>query len=747
MKHLLFLLLLATTMNVAAQRTHRVPPGNIPQINMQAGDSILFQRGGTYYGTLGIGQRNVYVGTYGTGPAPILSGTSPIAGWTRTGTVWKAPMAQRPTYIMRGNDMVSPSRFPASGWHRNAAGSKAHLTSSALTQAAGYWNGTRVVIRTTNYSYEARLVKGSPRGRLDFDAIQVDLKREDWGFAIEGHPDHMAPGQWAWKDGHIYFNSTTAPDLRVSTVEKGIDTPYKQAGVTIEGLTLQGYLRHGISVNVSDRTTVKGCTIRHCYQGISASGTGNSYLNNTIHDTYGAGMNIYCNAAKIEGNTLRDIAVRPGWGEDHWGYFGMVATGANCTVKGNTLERIGYIGIGVGGNTLCENNVVKDALHILNDGAAITFDNCDGVIVRGNTVDGLTGKMESVARPESGFHIHWNIAFGIYHGNRPIINTIVENNTVKSCASSGIHVDHNMANKGNIHRGNKISGCATGISFSDFSNNFGPQARAPFVVPVRDNIIEGNEITCTSEQQVYRFHEVYSTPVDWGTFRGNKYIHPGTRQVELRSPGKSTRFVTIAAWEQEAGKVGSGTLNGGSQPPVEPPVPPPVDPPPAGDTTCVEVTGPWAAGPWTSGTQVSTRTITRTCTVAASGGGALDLSTIAGPFTEVSRDRIRNVNTNARASVEWRVSSMTFDYTSEGVWAGQSLMNESSGRGVRLDKDGYWVDNRSGRDVRISEVRVVVGRKGSHSVTFNPPMDVRGFGASVGHGNAFFGVVENIKTK
>ena len=48
------------------------------------------------------------------------------------------------------------ARFPNTGWLRNDNGS-ARRSMIRTTQAAGYWNGAEVVVRSSNWSYDVAL--------------------------------------------------------------------------------------------------------------------------------------------------------------------------------------------------------------------------------------------------------------------------------------------------------------------------------------------------------------------------------------------------------------------------------------------------------------------------------------------------------------------------------------------------------------------------------------------------------------
>ena len=68
----------------------------VNQLNLQAGDSVLFRRGDTFSGTLllrksGTLARPIFIGAYGQGAKPTLTGGVPVKNWSNVGNNrWQA---------------------------------------------------------------------------------------------------------------------------------------------------------------------------------------------------------------------------------------------------------------------------------------------------------------------------------------------------------------------------------------------------------------------------------------------------------------------------------------------------------------------------------------------------------------------------------------------------------------------------------------------------------------------------------
>ncbi|MDX9750648.1 MAG: right-handed parallel beta-helix repeat-containing protein [Flavobacteriales bacterium] len=543
---------------------------------MQPGDQMLFQRGGTYPGTLHLNSwateaAPILFGAYGEGPDPIISGGVPVSGWTvYQGNIWRAPFEEAPKYLIVDGAPMTLARYPDTGWLHNVQGSNSSLSDPAnLGQPDGQWNGATVVARTTNYSYEKMTVTAHANGTLTFAPIGRNFADEDWGFFIQNSLHALdAAGEW-YHDaaaGQLYFRPPGDADpntmeVLASVHAHGFVPGWQREHLIVENLVFQGQTAAGISTEVAHHVIVRHCTFRFGYKGISSTGSNNRYINNHFHDTYASAINVQVEpGTRVENNLFERIALVPGGGEDGWGYFGVTASGAGTVVRGNVMDQVGYIAIGTTANGLVERNIVRHACAILNDGAAITFDDCDGVIVRDNIVEDMVCDLTSVATEH---HERYKIGFGIYFGNRVIKNTIVERNTVTRCDGAGIHVDHTKLNSGNIVRDNVLFDNAVQLSISDYSNNNTPGGSPPWYVPAFNTVYSGNVMySIRPDQLCMRQLHVHSTEmVDFGTFTNNRYFNPYEElSISLRVlPASTTHLLTLERWQEEHGQDAGST--------------------------------------------------------------------------------------------------------------------------------------------------------------------------------------------
>lgn len=505
----------------------------------QPGDQVLFQRGGSYPGQLNIGASGtaaqpIVIGAYGTGALPEISGANAVTGWTvHQGNIWRADVSQGVKHVRVNGGLMTLARYPNTGWLRVNTSSNTSLTGTGLTQNNGYWNGGRLVVRSTNWCYENAEISGFNNGMLTFPAIVYNPGNYEWGFFLCNKLSELdAPGEWyhdaaagvlyLWAPGNADPNGQ---QVLASVLEKGINVNWGVSHIRIENLAFRGQTYAGVNNAGGAHVTITGCTFEWLNHGVRSYGNHDDYSGNIVRNTFATGLAIIDNNTTVSNNTITDIALIPGLGESFWGYYGMYAMGEDNIVRGNAVTRTGNSGIFLAGSPLVERNIISEPLKTVNDGGGIYWDNSNGMIIQDNFVSDLDGNMESVAMD---YWVNYKIGHGIYFGNAVIQNTIVRRNTVSNCRGAGIHVDHTMVSSGIEVRDNVLYDNDIQLSLSDFSNYNGPGAAPPYHVPSYNSIYSGNTLYCTSEDQlcVQQYHVYSSSLVDFGTFTNNRHFNP-----------------------------------------------------------------------------------------------------------------------------------------------------------------------------------------------------------------------------
>jgi hypothetical protein len=536
---------------------------------LQPGDQVLFQRGGTYRGTLIIGSSGttsspILFGAYGTGALPVISGSQSLSNWVvHQGTIWKVQVAGAVKCLYSNGQLMTLARYPNTGWLRNDNGTSARINDNALTQASGYWVGGQVVVRSTNWSYDVSTITASVPGRIDFNDIYYNLDTLHWGYFLQNKLSELdTPGEWYHdpSSGWLYFRAPGDVNPNTLTVEASNTDraawiyPFRQ-NLVFENIRFKHQAERAIVLDDADRVTVRYCTFEDLGMAIFSYGGTNKYHNNTFSRTYRTAIDMLDDNSEITDNTFNDIAMQPGLGESFWGYMGVRVQGTNNVVRNNRLTTVGYIGISVYGNTMVERNFVQNALALLNDGCGIGMENADGVVIRDNIILDIHGNLESAAPNAVGY---WYAGMGIYFGMFSVKNTLVQNNTVANCEGAGIHVDHTMVSTGNQIKDNVFFNNTIQMSISDFSNPSGPGATAPFHVPVYNTIYSGNVMYCLAPDQLcMKQMHCYNANswVDFGDFNGNYYFNPYNEVSiqQVNTQGGVQRNLFLEKWQALTG--------------------------------------------------------------------------------------------------------------------------------------------------------------------------------------------------
>ncbi len=531
----------------------------------QPGDQILFQRGGTFPGHLTINSNGsaaapIVIGSYGTGALPEISGANNITGWTtHQGNIWKANVAQAVKYVRVNDALMTLARYPNTGWLRVSTASTTQLTSASLTQASGYWAGARLVLRSTNWCYENAEISGSGSGALAFPAITYNPGNHQWGFFLCNKLSELdSPGEWfhdaaagvlyLWAPGNANPNNV---NVQASVHENGVEIGWLKQYVTIQDLAFRGHKHAGV-YNTGSNVTVTRCTFENSYYGLRSYGGYGTYTGNTLRHTYASSMAILDHHTTVENNVLEDIALVPGLGESFWGYYGMYVSGEANVVRGNRITRTGNSAIFLGGSPLVEKNIISQVLMTVNDGGGIYWDSADGAIIQDNIISDVEGNIESVAMD---YMINQPLGMGIYFGNAEIHDIIVRRNTVSSCSTAGIHVDHTMVSSGIQVRDNVLYDNDIQLSITDQSNVNGPGATPPFYMANFGDVYSGNTLYClTKEQRCVQQYHVHGTAlVDFGTFTNNRYFNP-YNELNIKVINTNAGYVkdyTLERWRAE----------------------------------------------------------------------------------------------------------------------------------------------------------------------------------------------------
>ena len=125
------------------------------------GDSILFNRGDTFYGSISISNSGslgnpITFGAYGSGANPVITGFTTVSAWTNLGSnIWESTLSVSTLpscNMVKINGVNTPmGRYPNAGYLPfQSDNNSSYITSSSLTGTPN-WTGADVVIKKDRY--------------------------------------------------------------------------------------------------------------------------------------------------------------------------------------------------------------------------------------------------------------------------------------------------------------------------------------------------------------------------------------------------------------------------------------------------------------------------------------------------------------------------------------------------------------------------------------------------------------------
>lgn len=451
------------------------------------GDSILFRRGDTFYGTIvisssGLATSSIVLSAYGTGVNPIISGFTSISSWTAdAGGIYKAtgnvPSGNSASLSMVtiNNQPQQIGRYPnanaANGGYlryqsfTDTVGVKS-ITDTSLTGAIN-WAGAEVVIRKRLWVLDrCKVTRHSGNTVFYTNPEGSDYTcANNYGYFFQNDVRTLDQfGEWYFDKAtgvlKMYFG-TAAPaaySVKAATLDALVTIRAKKY-ISFSNLNFEGANMYGVYAGMCGYISIKNCGFTNIgAKAIYMETTSGITVENT--STYNILSNAMQFACSGDSNiTIRNCSVKKtgpirGMGQSNGNsYKGIsVDLATNLLIENNRVDTTGYVAIEFdGSNVLVKNNVVNYFCYNKDDAGGIyswiPLDAPANIyyvnrVIRNNIV--MNGIGAPDGRPSSTL-----FASGIYLDGT-IMNVDVLDNTVFNMGKNGIHCN----NPNNI----KISG-------------------------------------------------------------------------------------------------------------------------------------------------------------------------------------------------------------------------------------------------------------------------------------------------
>ncbi|MGV8171743.1 MAG: LamG-like jellyroll fold domain-containing protein [Candidatus Woesearchaeota archaeon] len=452
----------------------------VNSMTFNPGDTILFKRGETWYGSLtiktsGTSGNPITYGAYGgVGDKPIITGLTTITGWSSygSGTYYKALTVQSSPLIVLVNGVNTPKgRWPDASWLLyDSLSGNTQITDGDLN--GRNFIGGEFVTRINSWITYTVPISSHSGSTINFPWIYstqgVDYTMKGGqGYFIQNDIDTFnILGDWAYVNGNLYMyfgsNSPSSYQVRVSTVNESVYMNNKEY-ITFDNIIFEGANTNGIQIRNSRHITVTNCVFRYMGgNGIYGPWDGDSsYMrveNCEFTENNNCGIRVQGDHeyATIRYNTFRNIGMIDGLANSLDGSaIGIMATGRDTLIEYNNIDYTGYNGISFGmyngENSIVRNNFVNHHCQKKDDGAGIyTYsDSSLGKQIINNVVlngmahaEGVKGYIPD-GQHEGVYHEYDN-AHGVYIDGSD--NVLISGNTIASNEGSGIFLNTQSLN-------------------------------------------------------------------------------------------------------------------------------------------------------------------------------------------------------------------------------------------------------------------------------------------------------------
>lgn len=436
--------------------------------SFSAGDSILFKRGDTFYGTIvankgGTLALPIVIGAYGTGAKPIITGFKTATGWKNLGNnIWESTSAVSAlttcNIVVVSGVNTAMGRYPNAGYLSYGSLTPSTITNSSLNSSVVNWTGAIAVIRKNNWITDKDTITAQSAGTLTHTSHSIYKGIDNYGFFIQNDRRTLdQENEWYFdastKKLQIY--STRLPaNVQVPTIDTLVNI-YGRDNIVFNNISFEGANKAALSIKYSSRISIVNCDIN--FSGIDAiitRGGGCNFfglVNSTINHTNNNAIDLGGKSPNclISHNTIKNTGMLAGMGLGGDGnYVAIQVNSDNTIVENCSIDSTGYNGIVFhGNNTIVRNNFLSNYCMTKFDGGGIyTFIGIGGKPATGqkifnniviNGVGNVTGTSEKIP-----------LVHGIYL-DEGTANVEIAGNTSANNSHSGLYYHSSYSN--NVH--------------------------------------------------------------------------------------------------------------------------------------------------------------------------------------------------------------------------------------------------------------------------------------------------------
>jgi len=517
-------------------------------------DTIFLKRGDVFRDQITVALASNFVITaYGTGNNPIISGADSVISWTTISTYWQANFSQPITNFFVNNQEQIIARYPdeSSPYLTVDAGT----TNSTLNDAglsiisSTTLNQSQVCVHTAQWCWEKSPITSSTSNSITYLNPTLRVPTANYGYFLYDHISYLTTGK-EWKydasSQKIYYQPVTGDPntflCEASVRGYGILLNAGVANINISNITFEKQSESGVGIlnSTNQNIIIDNCNFARQYKyGVEVHGKYAKISNSYFREI--DGLAVYLNAsgtgAEVHHNIFRNNG---GFRNSGIGLEINLSSikGAyvdSCHIHHNDIDSAGYCGISMDGKrNLIERNIIKNAMLLNNDGAALkSFGVASQYnIFRNNYVSKSDIKTENT-------HCDYFITPAIYF-DFSTNNCTIQDNTIYDRSKKGIFL--NSGTNNNTVIGNVVYG---GNYLLDFNGS-------PIIPTPMNGMTVKKNILFAKDATAYILRMVDNTSgYNHGVIDSNYYFQPyNSNNYTFIPPSTNWNFST---WKSNTG--------------------------------------------------------------------------------------------------------------------------------------------------------------------------------------------------
>jgi len=332
-----------------------------------AGDSIFLKRGDVFYGNINITKSGasgnpIYIGAYGTGPMPVISGFTNITSWTNLGSnIWQSTSAigtLSSCGMVCKTDSVNLAmgRTPNTGSYYtiNSHSGTSWIRSSSINSGTHNWTNAVIVGRYINTYWNNYTVTNNDGDTLfntSASSAANVTPTDGYGFFLQNDASTLdVQNEWYYDAGtfKLKMYSTANPGTVMAATQSDlISCPSTKSYITITGIAFIGASYDGIHFQGSPSYI----TITNCYFHLIGNNaielqtsSSNCLLKNNVIKNCGQGgiFNVGGTGSVCNNNNVDSVGVILGQGEGYNIHAeGIVNQSTNGQIDSNVISHTG----------------------------------------------------------------------------------------------------------------------------------------------------------------------------------------------------------------------------------------------------------------------------------------------------------------------------------------------------------------------------------------------------------------------